>query len=58
MIFAVRAVDKGGHKSLPVVPSPERSEALRAAKALGSVRRELYSILSPSLLDGRQGPVS
>jgi hypothetical protein len=24
VIFAVRAVDKKGHKSLPVVPSPER----------------------------------
>jgi hypothetical protein len=24
VIFAVRAVDKGGHRSLPVVPEPER----------------------------------
>jgi len=24
MIFAVRAVDKAGHRSLPVVPEPER----------------------------------
>jgi len=24
VIFAVRAADKAGHKSLPVVPTPER----------------------------------
>jgi hypothetical protein len=24
VIFAVRAVDKAGHRSLPVVPTPER----------------------------------
>jgi hypothetical protein len=24
VIFAVQSVDKAGHKSLPVVPSPER----------------------------------
>jgi hypothetical protein len=24
VIFAVRAVDKAGHRSLPVVPVPER----------------------------------